>query len=116
MPRPKEVIPAGSHFLWFHPASLPSTISLGHKVLYGHVDLQFKGMRNHLPELEHLYRGSLLSSMRIEKAGQSAVIRICVDPIDMTCTQFEACAATVRNGIEAAVMLLDWYAKRTVGS
>lgn len=109
MPLPKPEIPADSHFIVFKPASLPEGVSLLHKVGYGHVDLQFAGMGNALLEMEQLYRPYLLQSMRIEKAGKSAVIRLRVEPIDMKTTLFTKAEALVQKGIESASLLLEWF-------
>lgn len=111
MPVPKNEIPADSHFIRFRPALLPASVSLWHKVGYGHVDLQFAGMGDRLAEMEQLYRSSLLRSMRIEKAAKSAVVRIRVDSVDMTVGAFSNSETSIRQGIEAAVLLLDWYSK-----
>lgn len=109
MPVPKAEIPADSHFIRFRPAMLPPHVSLWHKVGYGHVDLQFSGMGDKLAEMEQQYRGSLMPSMHIEKAGKSAVIRVRVDPVNMTSAAFPSCEASLRQDIETAAMLLDWY-------
>jgi len=111
MPVPKSEIPAQSHFILFRPAVLPANLTLWHKVAYGNVDLQFAGMGERLAEMERLYRPSLLPSMRIEKAAKSAVVRIRVDPVDMTSTAFSSAETTMRKGIEAAVQLVEWYSK-----
>lgn len=111
MPVPKGEIPADSHFIRFRSALLPASVSLWHKVAYGHVDLQFAGMGDRLAEMERFYRSSLLPSMRIEKAAKSAVIRVRVEPIDMTTAAFSRSETSVRQGIEAAVLLLEWYSK-----
>ena len=111
MPVPKSEIPAQSHFILFRPAVLPANVSLWHKVAYGHVDLQFVGMGERLAEMEQLYRPSLLPSMRIEKAAKSAVIRVRVEPVDMTTAPFSSAENSMRKGIEAAVLLAEWYSK-----
>lgn len=111
MPVPKGEIPAESHFIGFKPAILPAHVFRCHKVAYGHVDLQFSAMGEKLAEMEQIYRSSLLPSMRIEKAAKSAVIRIRVEPIDMTTATFPDCEASIRRGVEAAVLLMDWYSK-----
>lgn len=111
MPVPKVEIPADSHFIGFRPAILSAGVSLWHKVAYGHVDLQFAGMGDKLAEMEQLYRSSLQPSMRIEKAAKSAVIRVRVEPIDMTVTAFSSAETSIRQGIQAAMLLLDWYSK-----
>ncbi|MCL4774035.1 MAG: PD-(D/E)XK nuclease family protein [Burkholderiaceae bacterium] len=111
MPVPRAEIPADSHFIGFKPAFLPAGVSLWHKVAYGHVDLQFAGMGDKLAEMEQLYRSSLLPSMRIEKAAKSAVIRVRVEPVDMTVAVFSSAETSIRQGIQAATLLLDWYSK-----
>lgn len=111
MPLPKAEIPASSNFILFRPADLPRSVSLMHKVTYGNVDLQFAGMGERLAEMEEQYRQFLLPSMRIERANKSAVIRIRVEPADMTTTAFCDCEGTMRKGIEAAVILMEWYRK-----
>lgn len=111
MPVPKGEIPADSHFIRFRPAILPDSVSLYHKVGYGHVDLQFAGMGDRLAEIEQLYRSSLQPSMRIDKAAKSAVVRVRVAPVDMTTAAFSSARGAIRQGIEAAVLLLDWYSK-----
>lgn len=113
MPVPKGEIPADSHFVRFRPAILAPNVSLWHKVAYGHVDLQFAGMGDKLSDMEQLYRQSLLPSMRIERAAKSAVIRVRVDPVDMTTAAFPTCEASIRKGIETAAILLDWYRTRS---
>jgi hypothetical protein len=115
MPVPKAEIPGDSHFIGFRPALLPAGVSLWHKVAYGHVDLQFAGMGDKLAELEQLYRSSLLPSMRVEKAAKSAVIRVRVEPVDMTATAFSNAETSIRQGIQAASLLLDWYSKVCLG-
>lgn len=109
MPVPKAEIPAESHFIGFRPAVLPAGVSLWHKVAYGHVDLQFAGMGNKLAEMEQLYRPLLLPSMRIERAAKSAVIRVRVEPVDMTAVTYRDAVELIRKGIEAASFLLEWY-------
>lgn len=109
MPAPKREIPADSHFIRFRPAHLPANVSLYHKVSYGHVDLQFAGMGDRLAEMEQSYRPSLLPAMRIEKAAKSAVVRVRVPPVDMTKASFSSVQDAARQGIEAAVLLLEWY-------
>ena len=111
MPLPKGEIPAGSHFIVFRPLALPKSVKLKHKVGYGHVDLEFRGMGNRLEEMERLYGRSLPSGARIEKAAKSAVVRIRVEPIDMTNADFRTSEALARKGIETAASLLDWYTK-----
>jgi hypothetical protein len=114
MPVPKKEIPAGSSFITFSPAILPNPVSIVHKVAYGNVDLQFASMGDKLPELETLYRAALAPNMRIENASKSAVIRIRVEPIDMTTAVVVECADIIRDGIRAAESLLELYRKVSV--
>lgn len=109
MPVPKKEIPAGSHFIVFQPVALPGNVKLKHKVAYGHVDLEFSGMGCELAKLERLYGADLPQGARIEKAAKSAVIRIRVDPIDMTKVDFAASEEVVCSAIDAAVRLLEWF-------
>lgn len=111
MPVPKKDIPEGSSFIVFRPAALPSDVKLIHKVNYGHVDLQFSDMGQRLAEMERSYGATLLPGARIEKAAKSAVIRARVDRIDMTQGEFADKETVVRNALEAASALLDWYIK-----
>jgi hypothetical protein len=111
MPVPKSEIPAGSHFIVFRPAALPANVKLKHKVGYGHVDLEFREMGDRLAEMERLYGAALPTGARIEKAAKSAVVRTRVDAIDITRADFAANEAVVREGIETAASLLDWYTK-----
>ena len=112
MPVPKKEIPAGSHFIVFQPAALPTNIKLKHKVRYGNVDLEFRGMGTRIAELDRLYRTTLPSPIQIERAAKSAVLRARVAPVDMTRVDFASSAPAIRQGIEAAARLLDWYIKR----
>lgn len=111
MPMPKTEIPAGSHFIVFHPAALPANVKLKHKVAYGHVDLEFREMGDRLAEMQRMYGGTLPPGARIEKAAKSAVVRARVEPIDMTRADFAANEAAIRRGIETAASLLDWFTK-----
>lgn len=108
MSPPKKEIPIGSHFIRFCPPILPPELSLLHKVRYGNVDLQFAGMSDKLADMERIYREYLIPPMRIEKAAQSAVIRMRVDRIDMT-SPFEDSEAVARKALESALKLLEWY-------
>ena len=111
MPVPKKEIPATSSFIKFRPAALPANVKLFHKIEHGYVDLQFSGRGKNLPEMERLYRTHLLPNMRIEKAAQSAVIRVRIDKVAITTATFDSCEAVFRKGIETAVTLLEWYQK-----
>jgi len=111
MPVPKNEIPAGSHFIVFRPLALPADVKLKHKVGYGHVDLEFRGMGHRLADMQRLYGKTLPTGARIEKAAKSAVVRIRVEPIDVTKADFITTEALARKGIETAVSLLDWYIK-----
>lgn len=109
MPAPKKEIPTWSHFVVFRPAALPTNIKLKHKVGYGNVDLEFRGMGGQLAEMDRLYRAVLPANTQIEKAAKSAVIRARVEPVDMSRQGFASCETAMRRGIEEAARLLDWY-------
>ena len=109
MPVPKKEIPQYSNFVHFRPPELPPSVSLVHKARYGNVDLQFSGMGDKLDEMHRLYRKHLVPPMRIEMANKSAVIRIRIEPFEMSMVEFSEAEDIVRKAIEAAITLLDWY-------
>jgi hypothetical protein len=109
MPVPKPEYPAGSHFIFFRPAALPAQIKLRHKVGYGHVDLEFRGMGHRLADMDRLYGKALPPNTHMEKAAKSVVIRARVEPVDMVHDDFATSEPMMRKGIEAAAQLLEWY-------
>ena len=109
MPFPKSEIPQYSNFVHFRPPGLPPEISLVHKARYGNVDLQFSGMGDKLGEMHRIYRQHLIPPMRIEKANKSAVIRIRIEPFEMSLVGFDEAKEVVRQAIETAVLLYEWY-------
>jgi len=109
MPYPKSEIPLHSNFVNFQPPGLPSNVSLVHKARYGKVDLQFSGMGDKLGEMHRLYQQHLIPPMRIEKANKSAVIRIRIEPFEMSLVEFSEAEGVVRQAIKAAESLYEWY-------
>ncbi|MBV6504119.1 MAG: hypothetical protein AKCLJLPJ_02219 [Fimbriimonadales bacterium] len=100
--------PAKSTFIFFKPEYLPSSIRLIHKVTHGFVDLQFSGMAKDIDRLRDELRPRIEPGMRIDRAAQSAVVRIEVPKIDVT-VPFEESEIAVREGLWAAKLLLVWY-------
>jgi choline dehydrogenase-like flavoprotein len=109
MPVPKLEYPAGSHFICFRPAVLPADIKLRHKVGYGHVDLELRGMGHRLADMDRLYGKALPPNTHMEKAAKSVVMRARVEPVDMVHDDFATSEPIMRKGIEAAAQLLEWY-------
>lgn len=89
--------PAGSDFVYFNPG-FPRNIKLVHKLAHGKVDLQYKDI-----DFNTTPPGTLKS-----KAGKSRVIRFNVPKIN-TSESFIEQEEQVRQGIEAAKVLLEWY-------
>lgn len=100
--------PANSTFIYFKPEFLPNSINLVHKVRHGYVDLQFQGMAKQIDRLREELQPRLEPGMRIDRAAQSAVVRINVPTIDVT-VPFETSEAAAREGLWAARLLLVWY-------
>lgn len=100
--------PSHSSFIYFLPPSLPSHVDLYHKVVYGHVDLQFGGMGLRTAEIQHELGAHLSPEMRIEQASKSAVIRVKVPHIDMT-EDLADLEERMTRGIRVAQLLLQWY-------
>lgn len=100
--------PSGSSFVYFRPTALPSNVSLYHKVAFGNVDLQFSNMGDRLSEIRAKYGSKLDSTMAIEKAAKSAVIRIKVPGIEMT-DDLDLLEGKITEGIRSAQFLLEWY-------
>ena len=97
-------------FILFHPPELPKKVSLWHKFPYGHVDLQFDGRGEELAKMSRTF-GALPTGMRVEKAGESVVVRIDVPPITIG-TRFSAAEAEVEMALGAAVRLLNWHKEK----
>src|SRR6267143_4953115 len=76
-PGPK---PAGSTWIYFRPPALPAGVDLVHKLIDGHVDLQFAGMGARMHEMRASYRQGLEDGMTIAPAGKSVAVRIRVPP------------------------------------
>jgi hypothetical protein len=107
MPKPAAK-PATSSFIRFCPLSLPSDVTLYHKVPYGRVDLQFAGMGNKLTSIQKRFGRFLSPEMRVDRAAKSAAIRIGLDEIDMT-APFANSKRKVEQALAAALALLRMY-------
>jgi hypothetical protein len=107
MPKPSAK-PKTSGFVTFRPTVLPRGVSLIHKMPYGNVDIQFAGKGKHLPEMHALYGHQLEAGMQLERAAKSAVVRVCVEPVDMA-APFPASEHTVRSSLHVALNLLRLY-------
>jgi len=104
-PSPK---PSGSSFVYFKPQGLPPDVSLCHKVIHGHIDLQFAGMGKRIREMRTAYGSHLSQEMQIVNAEKSAAIRIKVSRLDMT-DDLEVLESMIMEGIRTAQFLLEWY-------
>ena len=100
--------PSHSSFIYFLPPSLPPHVDLYHKVVYGHVDLQFGGMGMRTAEIQHELGAHLSPEMSIERASKSAVVRVRVPHIDMT-EDLLALEERMTRGIRVVQTLLQWY-------
>lgn len=106
-PGPK---PASSGFIYFRPPNLGKHICIVHKTRHGHVDLQFYRMGRKLQALRDKLGSYLQSKMTIQRASESAVIRIKVPKLNISADlqiQLEA----VTECLKQAAALLAWYRK-----
>jgi len=104
-PTPKPTL---SNFVPFKPTGLPRGVKLLHKVIYGHVDLEFAKMGSRIEDMTATYGAQLKKGMEIVRAGKSAAIRIAVPTSTMT-GDLETIRSAVQKGIVAARTLLRWY-------
>lgn len=95
--------PAGSTFVYFRGWSLPTNMSLCHKMIRGVVDLQIPSYGRRLQEFaDHI--GEVLPPMQLVAAGNSAALRVQVPILDLArdvSTQLPA----VISALDAAVSL-----------
>jgi hypothetical protein len=101
-------------FITLKPSKVyPRELEIIHKSTAGYVDLQFPGNARSDAEFEkfrtHCFQ-LLEPGMTIEKAGNSAAIRIFVPVIDVT-KEFGEQESSVIEGIWAAKKLLQWARK-----
>lgn len=101
-------VPARSGFVYFHPVGLPHRISLCHKMVSGCVDLQIKRLGDRANELNQAIRNLLEEGMTIGRAGQSAVVRISVPPLDLAAGAIDQ-ASAIRAGLRGAERLSAWF-------
>jgi hypothetical protein len=104
-PTPK---PAGAGFVYFSCSSLPSEVRLVHKMVYGRMDLQFKGMGQKLKDLHAQYGAALDPDMSIQRAAKSGVIRLKVPTLNPS-QDFEAQAEDVISCLRKGAELLNWF-------
>jgi len=100
--------PATSSFVYMHPGDLPPGVRLVHKLAHGRVDLQFAGLGRRLAELHRRYGPLLAEGLSIRRAGESAVIRRPVPPLNPG-APFAPQTAAARTGLHAASELLSWF-------
>jgi hypothetical protein len=103
-PGPK---PAGSTWIYFAPAGLPSAVWLVHKFANGIVELNLGGAAKRLGDLRAVLGPALDSGMTVERTGKSASIRVQV-PVLNAAQEIATQEADVRVGISAAVRVLAW--------
>lgn len=109
MKEPKEK-PSGSGFVHFHPPSLPHEVNIVHKLSFGYVDLQLRGMGKHLIKVKRLFAPFLEEGMKVESAAKSAAVRIQVPKLKRhvnIAEQLESACV----GIDAAERLRIWFLK-----
>ncbi len=101
--------PSGSGFVSFHhPQEFPRGVDIVHKLKFGYVDLQLRGMGNQLNAVRGIFGTALDNDMTIEQAAKSAAIRINVPKIradqGMSQQRDNACI-----GIDTAERLREWF-------
>lgn len=106
-----DVKPSGSGFVLFsHPRGFSRNANIVHKLKFGYVDLQLRGLGNQLNAARSNFRGVLEDGMSIEQAAKSAAIRIQVPKVRADhgiSNQYEQVCA----GIDTAERLRVWYLK-----
>ncbi len=100
--------PARAGFVHFCPPLLPPELSIIHKLTFGRVDLQFRGMGRNLSKLNTTLETLLEPDMRIDRASGSGAIRIDVPPLK-TVASADDQAGAIRAGLEAAKRLFKWF-------
>lgn len=104
-PGPK---PAGSTFIYFRPPVLEFDTYIVHKMTYGNLDLQFYRMGTRLSDLRARFGPCLESGMSLQRAHQSAVIRLKVPKLNPGLS-FDEQLAHIRICLEQGKRLLQWY-------
>lgn len=109
MPDTKTTIPERSSFIVFRPSSLPSGVTLQHKVRHGHVDLTFRGMGHSLAQIDQVIGRVRPPNSIVVRAGKSSALRLKVDPVDISKVVFSDCEPSMRRALDCAASLLEWY-------
>ena len=104
-PGPK---PAGSTWIYFHPPDLPPSVEFFHKIVDGHVQLQFSGTGARFNEMRATYASRLEEGMTIEPTGKSVAIRIAVPPSSFA-APFAGQEPIAEKALDSAARLLKWY-------
>ena len=108
MKRP-GVKPSGSGFVAFHhPKGFPRGVDIVHKLKFGYVDLQLRGMGHQLNAVRNEFRSGLEQDMTIEQAAKSAAIRIHVQKVRADHGMPQQ-LDNVTLGIDTAERLRKWF-------
>ena len=100
--------PSGSTFVLFRPPTLPQGVDICHKLTHGYVDLQLRGMGNHLNAVHAALGAHLAPGMRLARAAKSAAVRVITPALDMN-APLEAQRKAAVEGLESARQLLRWF-------
>ena len=98
---------AKSRFIFFRDADIPEGLSLKHKTYHGFFDLEFSGKGGATGRMRIEYGHLLSEGMRIDRAGKSAVIRICVPSMSVARAFSEQKDAAL-EAWKAGRRLLQW--------
>lgn len=109
MKEPKEK-PSGSGFVHFRPPTLPHGVDIVHKLSFGYVDLQLRGMGKHLIKVKRLLDAFLEEGMKVESAAKSAAVRIHVPKLKRHVSIAEQLESAC-VGIDTAERLRIWFLK-----
>jgi hypothetical protein len=106
-----DVKPSGSGFVLFpHPHGFTGGANIVHKLKFGYVDLQLRGMGNQINAVRAALADALDPDMNIEQAAKSAAIRINVPKVradhGLTDQREQVC-----TGIDTAERLRQWFMK-----
>lgn len=107
MPRPGDK-PSASTFITVVKELLPLNVNIYHKLLHGHVDLQFESLGDRKNSFVELFCDAIEPNMTIQVTSKGAVVRIEVPTINPHLF-FEDVLDDVRKGQDAAKRLLSWF-------
>jgi hypothetical protein len=102
--------PSRASFAHYRPTDLPPQTKIVHKLRRSGVDLQLAGLGRRVNEVHRTLGGFLEADMVIERASESAVVRIRVPKVEPQ-MPFAPQRSAVLPGIEAARRLHDWCLK-----